>query len=161
VTAPCCWKCVKCPGGTVSKEPGSTNCTECPEKQKPNVAKTDCVPSLAKNLQLKDAAGVFLACVTAFGICVTGAALVVLIKYRETAIVKSSNRQLSFVLLVTIFCSFTLALLSIAEPTDVICRVTQFSRCILYTHFSVAQVHPHICFVSIRRHRYASKKLHF
>ena len=135
VTAPCCWKCVKCPGGTVSKEPGSTNCTECPEKQKPNDAKTDCVPLPVKNLQIKDAAGIFLACVTALGICATGAALVVFIKYRETAIVKASIRQLSFALLVTIFCCFSLALLSIAEPTDVICRVTQFSRYIIYTTF--------------------------
>ena len=135
VTTPCCWKCVKCPGGTVSKEPGSTNCTQCPEKQKSNDDKTECVPLPVKNLQLKDPAGVFLACVTVLGICVTGAALVVFIKFRETAIVKASNRQLSFALLVTIFCSFTLALLTIAEPTNVICRVTQFSRYIIYTTF--------------------------
>jgi len=48
---------------------------------------------------------------------------------------KASNRQLSFALLVTIFGSFTLALLSIAEATDVICCVTQFSRYIIYTTF--------------------------
>ena len=34
VTTSCCWKCVTCPGGTVSKSPGSTNCTECPRKTK-------------------------------------------------------------------------------------------------------------------------------
>ena len=135
MTSPCCWKCVTCPGGTVSKEPGSTHCTECPERQKPNDAKTECVPLPVKNLQLSDAAGVFLVCVTSLGICVTGAALVVFIKYRETAIVKASNRQLSFVLLVAIFASFTLALLSIAEPTDFICRVVQCSRYLIYTTF--------------------------
>lgn len=135
VTAPCCWKCVECPGGTVSKDPGSTNCTGCSEKHKPNDEKTECVPLPLKNLQMRDAAGVFLACVTALGICVTGAALGVFIKYRETAIVKASNRQLSFLLLVTIFYNFVLALLSVAEPTDFICRVTQFFRFVIYTTF--------------------------
>lgn len=135
VTASCCWKCVKCPGGTVSEEPGSTNCIQCPEKQKSNDAKTKCVPLPVKNLQIKDGAGVFLTFLTAAGICVTMVTLLVFIKYRETAIVKASNRQLSFALLVAIFCNFTLALLSIAEPTDIICRVIQFSRFGIYTTF--------------------------
>ena len=135
VTTPCCWKCVKCPGETVSKEPGSTNCTECSQKQKSNDAKTKCVDLPVKNLRLKDTAGVFLSCVTAVGFCVTIATLLVFLKYHETAIVKASNRQLSFVLLVTIFLSFILALLSIAEPTDFVCRVSQFSRYIIYTTF--------------------------
>lgn len=135
VIAPCCWKCVKCPGDTVSKDPGSTNCTECPPKQKSNDAKTKCVSLPVKNLRLEDTAGVLLSCVTVVGFCVTTAALLVFLRYRETAIVKASNRQLSFVLLVTIFLSFTLALLSLAEPTDFICRVTQFSRYIIYTTF--------------------------
>ena len=135
VIAPCCWKCVKCPGDTVSKEPGSTNCTECPPKQKSNDAKTKCVSLPVKNLRLEDTAGVLLTCVTVVGYCVTSVALLVFLKYRKTAIVKASNRQLSFVLLVTIFLSFTLALLSLAEPTDFICCVTQFSRYIIYTTF--------------------------
>ena len=135
VTTPCCWKCIKCPGGTVSKLPGSTNCTQCPYKQKPNDDKTKCVDLPVKNLRLKDAGGIFLSCVTAIGFCVTLAALLVFLKYRETPIVKASNRQLSFVLLVTIFLSLTLALLSIAEPTDFTCRLTQFSRYIIYTTF--------------------------
>ena len=135
LTTPCCWECVKCPGDTISKEPGSTNCTECHQKQKSNDAKTKCVDLLVKNLQFKDTAGVFLSCVTAVGFCVTTAALLVFLKYRETAIVKASNRQLSFVLLGTIFLSFILALLSIAEPTDFVCRVSQFSRYIIYTTF--------------------------
>ena len=135
VIAPCCWKCVKCPGDTVNKEPGSTNCTACPPKQKSNDAKTECVKLPVKNLRFEDTAGVLLSCVTAVGYCVTTAALLVFLKYRETAIVKASNRQLSFVLLFTIFLSFTLALLSLAEPTDFICRVRQFCRYIIYPTF--------------------------
>ncbi|XP_020619963.1 extracellular calcium-sensing receptor-like [Orbicella faveolata] len=135
VIAPCCWKCVKCPGDTVSKEPGSTNCTTCPPKQKSNDAKTTCVSLPVKNLRLEDTAGVLLSCVTVVGYCLTTAALLVFLKYRETAIVKASNRQLSFVLLLAIFLSFTLALLSLAEPTDFICRVAQFSRYIIYSTF--------------------------
>ena len=135
VTAPCCWKCVTCPAGTVSKEPGSTNCTGCSEKHKPNGEKTKCIPLPVKNLQMRDAAGVLLSCVTALGICVTGAALVVFIKYRDSAIVKASNRQLSFLLLVTISFNFILVLLNLADPTDFICRVTQFFRFVIYTTF--------------------------
>ena len=135
VIAPCCWKCVQCPGDTVSKEPGSTNCTACPPKQKSNDAKTECVKLPVKNLHFGDTAGVLLSCVTVVGYCVTIAALLVFLKYRETAIVKASNRQLSFLLLFTIFLSFTLALLSIAEPTEFICRVTQFCRYIIYPTF--------------------------
>ena len=135
VIAPCCWKCVECPGDTVSKEPGSTNCSACPPKQKSNDAKTECVKLPVKNLRFGDTAGVLLSCVTVVGYCVTTAALLVFLKYRETAIVKASNRQLSFLLLFTIFLSFTLALLSIAEPTDFICRVTQFCRYVIYPTF--------------------------
>ena len=135
VTVPCCWKCVECPDGTISKEPGSTSCTDCPDKQNPNDAKTECVPLPVKNLQIWDAVGVFLACVTAVGICVTGTALGVFIKYRDTAIVKASNRQLSFALLATIAFSFSVSLLSLGKPTDLVCRVTQFSRYIIYTTF--------------------------
>ena len=135
VTTSCCWKCVTCPGGTVSKSPGSTNCTECPRKQKPNDDKTKCEDLPVKNLHFRDAAGVFLSCVTALGFCMTVAMLLVFVKYRETPIVKASNRQLSFLLLATIFSSFTLALLSITKPTDSICRLIQFSRYAIYTTF--------------------------
>ena len=135
IIAPCCWKCVKCPGDTVSKEPGSTNCTACSSKQKSNDAKTKCLSLPVRNLRLQDTAGVFLSFVTVVGYCVTTVALLVFMKFRKTAIVKASNRQLSFVLLLTIFLSFTLALLSLAEPTDFICRVTLFSRYIIYTTF--------------------------
>ena len=135
VIAPCCWKCVKCPGGTVSKEPGFTNCTACSHKQKSNDAKTKCVGLPVKNLRFGDTAGVVLSCVTVVGYCVTTAAFLVFLKNRETAIVKASNRQLSFVLLLTIFLGFTLALLSLAEPTDFICRVAQFSRYVIYPTF--------------------------
>ncbi|XP_022800826.1 extracellular calcium-sensing receptor-like [Stylophora pistillata] len=135
VTTPCCWKCVTCPGGTVSKLPGSTNCTQCPYQQKPNDDKTKCVDLPVKNLHFRDAGGVFLSFVAALGFCVTMAMSLVFVKYRETPIVKASNRQLSFLLLATIFSSFTLALLSIAEPTDSICRLIQFSRYAIYTTF--------------------------
>ena len=38
--SPCCLECVKCPPGTISTYGISSNCTECPERQKPNENRT-------------------------------------------------------------------------------------------------------------------------
>ncbi|PFX21438.1 Metabotropic glutamate receptor 7 [Stylophora pistillata] len=43
VTTPCCWKCLRCPTGTISSQINDMNCTECPQGQTPNESRSECL----------------------------------------------------------------------------------------------------------------------
>ena len=43
VTTACCWKCFKCPSGTISTLLNAANCTECPRGQIPSERSSECL----------------------------------------------------------------------------------------------------------------------
>ncbi|XP_077319442.1 vomeronasal type-2 receptor 26-like [Lithobates pipiens] len=125
----CCYECVPCPEGEISNISDSENCMKCPDDEWPNEKKDRCVPKFIEFLSYTDdpIVVVFLA-VSILCCLLTGFILGIFIHYRDTPIVKANNRNLSYLLLVSIMLSFLCVFLFLGHPVDVTCmlRVTSF-----------------------------------
>ncbi|XP_040190527.1 vomeronasal type-2 receptor 26-like [Rana temporaria] len=107
----------------------SENCMKCPDDEWPNEKKDWCVPRVVEFLSYTDdpIVGVFSA-VSILCCLLTGLILGIFIHYQDTPIVKANNRDLSYLLLVSIMLSFLCVFLFLGHPIDVTCmlRVTSF-----------------------------------
>ena len=122
-TVSCCWECIKCPVGSTSTRYSSPNCTECPQQHMSNQEGTACLPLPVINIQWTDNTAIVCAILTAVGLFATGVTFAVFLKNQYTPLVKASNRELSFLLLVAIALCFVLTLLHLAQPTKIICCI--------------------------------------
>ncbi|XP_040193790.1 vomeronasal type-2 receptor 26-like [Rana temporaria] len=107
----------------------SENCMKCLDEECPNEKKDRCVPRVVEFLSYTDdpIVGVFSA-VSILCCLLTGLILGIFIHYQDTPIVKANNRNLSYLLLVSIMLSFLCVFLFLGHPVDVTCmlRVTSF-----------------------------------
>ena len=129
----CCWECVDCPIGTISSDGISSNCSQCSEREKPNNERTQCMDLPLNNLKWSDISALIVTCTAALGLCLTTLCFAIFIKYRNTPIVKASNKELSFILLFVLVLFFVFALLNLFTPTDILCRVVCIWRDTVYT----------------------------
>ncbi|XP_040194404.1 vomeronasal type-2 receptor 26-like [Rana temporaria] len=125
----CCNECASCPEGEISSISDSENCMTCPDEEWPNEKKDRCVPRVVEFLSYTDdpIVGGFSA-VSILSCLLTGLILRIFIHYQDTPIVKANNRDLSYLLLVSIMLSFLCVFLFLGHPVDVTCmlRVTSF-----------------------------------
>ena len=129
----CCWDCIRCEEGTVTTSSGAENCTECPRVQRSNEGRTACADLPVMNLQWKDPSAVAGIALMSLGLCCTLFITVVYTVHRNTAVVKASNRELSFMLLAAIAMCFVLASLYLARPTPILCQLIEVWRYTAYT----------------------------
>ncbi|XP_040196074.1 vomeronasal type-2 receptor 26-like [Rana temporaria] len=125
----CCYDCVPCSEGQISNKTDSENCMKCPDEEWPNEKKDRCVPRVMEFLSYTDDPIVAVFSSLSILCCVlTGLILGIFIHYRDTPIVKANNRDLSYLLLVSIMLSFLCVFLFLGHPVDVTCmlRVTSF-----------------------------------
>ncbi|XP_073483400.1 vomeronasal type-2 receptor 116-like [Aquarana catesbeiana] len=125
----CCYECVPCPEGEISNISDSENCMKCPDEEWPNKKNDRCVPKLIEFLSYTDDTIVVIFLAVSILCCLlTGFILGIFIHYRDTPIVKANNRNLSYLLLVSIMLSFLCVFLFLGHPIDVTCmlRVTSF-----------------------------------
>lgn len=130
VTTSCCWECTACPLGSVNPYPGALNCSECPKGQRSNKQRTECEELPVINIKLTDATGYLITGFTSLGVLLTLVSCLVLIKYRNTPLVKASSRELSAILLISIAMFFAQSFLSLTRPTTLVCRL---AYCFNYT----------------------------
>ncbi|XP_077317217.1 vomeronasal type-2 receptor 116-like [Lithobates pipiens] len=125
----CCYECDVCPEGEISNISDSENCMKCPDEEWPNEKNDRCVPKLVEFLSYTDDPIVAVFSAVSILCCLlTGLILGIFIHYRDTPIVKANNRNLSYLLLVSIMLSFLCVFLFLGHPVDVTCmlRVTSF-----------------------------------
>ncbi|XP_018429576.1 PREDICTED: vomeronasal type-2 receptor 26-like [Nanorana parkeri] len=125
----CCYDCIPCPEGEISNIPDSENCMKCSDEEWPNEKKDRCVPKLMEFLSYTDDTIVAVFSAVSILCCLlTGVILGMFIHYQDTPIVKANNRNLSYLLLVSIMLSFLCVFLFLGHPVDVTCmlRVTSF-----------------------------------
>ncbi|KAM8976937.1 vomeronasal type-2 receptor 26-like [Pelodytes ibericus] len=129
----CCYDCIQCSEGEISSVTDSENCMKCLEGEWPNENKDICIPKLEEFLSYTDAlAVVFVSTLILFCI-VTLVILVLFASYKDTAIVKANNRNLSFILLVSIMLSFLCVFLFLGRPVDITCMLRQVSFGIIFS----------------------------
>ncbi|XP_053320655.1 vomeronasal type-2 receptor 26-like [Spea bombifrons] len=122
----CCYDCVRCSEGEISNITDSENCIQCSKSEWPNRNQDQCIPKQFEFLSYtEDVIALVLMSLSAFFTLVTALILGIFTCYRYTPIVKANNRNLSFVLLVSIMLSFLCVFLFLGRPVDITCMLRQ------------------------------------
>uniref|UniRef100_A0A8C5Q685 G-protein coupled receptors family 3 profile domain-containing protein n=1 Tax=Leptobrachium leishanense TaxID=445787 RepID=A0A8C5Q685_9ANUR len=121
----CCYDCLQCPEGQFSNQTDSEVCLKCPEDQWPNEQKTACIQKTVTFLSYEDPIGITLIFIAIFFSFMTAGVLGIFIKYQDTPIVKANNRELSYLLLISLIFSFLCCLIFVERPAQWTCFLRQ------------------------------------
>ncbi|KAK9397857.1 type-2 vomeronasal receptor [Crotalus adamanteus] len=121
----CCYDCLHCPEGKISNLIDMDDCFTCPEDQYPNKDQNSCLPKRLTFLTYEESLGTILAICSLLSSFIVLLVLGVFIKYQDTPIVRANNRNLTYILLISLLLSFLCALLFIGKPHKVTCLLRQ------------------------------------
>ncbi|XP_051029197.1 vomeronasal type-2 receptor 26 [Phodopus roborovskii] len=131
----CCFNCLPCPQGEIANETDVDQCIKCPEDQYPNEEQFQCLPKIMTFLSHEDTLGAVLVSLTISLSAFSALILGLFICYRDTPVVRANNRNLSYILLVSLMLCFSCSLIFIGQPRRVTCVLRQM---IFGVVFSVA-----------------------
>ncbi|XP_060089042.1 vomeronasal type-2 receptor 26-like [Heteronotia binoei] len=130
---PCCYECQLCPEGMISNHTDANRCIPCSEDQYPNKKKDQCISKNISFLSYQEILGMILASLALFLSLITALILAMVIKYQDTPIVKANNRELTYVLLISLLLCFLSPFLFIGRPTRITCLLRQIAFTIIFS----------------------------
>uniref|UniRef100_A0A8C2QN54 G-protein coupled receptors family 3 profile domain-containing protein n=1 Tax=Cricetulus griseus TaxID=10029 RepID=A0A8C2QN54_CRIGR len=105
----CCFDCLPCPKGEIANKTDLDQCIKCPEYQYPNEQQNQYALGVVL-VSLAISLSAFSALILGLFIC-----------YRDTPIVRANNRNLGYVLLISLMFCFSCSLIFIGQPRTVTC----------------------------------------
>ncbi|OCT68971.1 hypothetical protein XELAEV_18040279mg [Xenopus laevis] len=131
--APCCFDCIPCSDGQIANVTNMENCWSCPEDQWSNPNRDKCIQRTIDFLSYGGILGVTLSCIASAFLGITVAVLFVFVKFRSSPIVRANDRNLSYILLLSIKLSFLCSFLFIGYPVKVTCMLRQAAFGLIFT----------------------------
>ncbi|XP_018080314.1 vomeronasal type-2 receptor 26 [Xenopus laevis] len=122
----CCFDCILCSGDEFSNETDSTSCMKCPKDMWTNKIHDGCRKRTLEFLSYEEIIGGSLAALAILGSLLPLIILFIFLKNSDTPVVKANNRNLSYILLVSLFFCFLCALMFIGRPITITCILRQF-----------------------------------
>uniref|UniRef100_A0AAY4C9D5 G-protein coupled receptors family 3 profile domain-containing protein n=1 Tax=Denticeps clupeoides TaxID=299321 RepID=A0AAY4C9D5_9TELE len=119
----CCFDCIPCANDEYSNTTNAVTCLPCPPEYKSSEDRTRCDLKNIEYLTYKELMGILLVTFSVFGGCLTLSISVVFFQYRQTAIVKANNSELSFLLLFSLVLCFLCSLTFIGQPSEWSCML--------------------------------------
>ncbi|CAF4005550.1 unnamed protein product, partial [Rotaria magnacalcarata] len=118
----CCWKCHSCGDAIVLDE---TTCFTCPAGFRPNEDQTACGLLPITTINFRHPLSIIICLVAAIGILISFFVLYIFMRFNATPVVKSTTRELSYLILMGIlFCHLT-AFVILQKPSFIICVLTR------------------------------------
>ncbi|CAD6184781.1 unnamed protein product [Caenorhabditis auriculariae] len=123
-TMACCWICETCLDIQFVNE--STNqCQNCSLGSWPNANRTGCEPIVPQVVSWSSFGHIFAIILASAGIATCSATIVVFLKYNSTPVVKSTTRELSYIILSGLLACYAVTFSLLATPSSVSCFITR------------------------------------
>uniref|UniRef100_A0A3B5LSS5 Olfactory receptor C family, x3 n=1 Tax=Xiphophorus couchianus TaxID=32473 RepID=A0A3B5LSS5_9TELE len=106
----CCYDCVPCAEGEFSNTTGMSS-------------RDLCIPKRVEYLSYHEFMGVLLCAASVLGAGVSLVIIAIFYTYKDTALVRANNMELSFLLLVFLTICFLVGLLFLGKPSEWLCRI--------------------------------------
>nr|XP_056720337.1 vomeronasal type-2 receptor 26-like [Euleptes europaea] len=129
----CCYDCIPCPEGTISKDKDMDACVKCPQGHYANNNQNQCIPKVLSFLSYKELLGATLAILAISFSLITALVLGIFIKNQGTPIVKANNRSLTYILLASLLLCFLCSFFFIGKPGKVTCLLRQTTFGIVFS----------------------------
>uniref|UniRef100_A0A670Z7G6 G-protein coupled receptors family 3 profile domain-containing protein n=2 Tax=Pseudonaja textilis TaxID=8673 RepID=A0A670Z7G6_PSETE len=129
----CCYDCLRCPKEKMANQKDMDDCLKCPEDQYPNKNQTSCILKKITFLSFEEPMGISMVVLVLFFSLCTIMVLKTFLKYHHTPIVKANNRNLSYLLLISLLLCFLCSLQFLIIPGNIICFLRQISFGIIFS----------------------------
>ncbi|XP_060112564.1 vomeronasal type-2 receptor 26-like [Heteronotia binoei] len=129
----CCYDCAPCTEGKISHMKDMVDCIRCPKDKFPNKDQDQCINKILSFLSFKEPLGITSTAAAVFLSLTAALMLRTFFKHRNTPIVKANNRDITYMLLISLLLCFLSSLLFLGEPDKATCLLRQTAFTIIFT----------------------------